>query len=153
MDLAHLTHLAALHAAWQNTRRAAIKTRVQLAVTRQTINRIEQQAQTPSESAFFRQVLQVRPPMLHALPSRDAGRNKVWLAVVSDSKVDANLLASIDMLQPDPAHRDTAMASHFRPFWLRGMGWLVETELFQGMEAIRPRSRRPRLYKPELVCI
>ena len=30
------------------------------------------------------------------------------------------------------------------------MGWLVETKLFQGMEAIRPRSRRLRLYEP--VC-
>jgi len=39
---AHLTHLAALHTAWQNTRCATIKHRVQLAVTRQTINRIEQ---------------------------------------------------------------------------------------------------------------
>jgi len=38
---AHLTHLAALHTAWQNTRRATIKHRVQLVVTRQTINRIE----------------------------------------------------------------------------------------------------------------
>jgi len=42
---AHLTHLAALHTAWQNTHRDTIKHRVQLAVTRQTINRIEQQAQ------------------------------------------------------------------------------------------------------------
>ena len=52
---AHLTHLAALHTGWQNTRRATIKHRVQLAVTLQTINRIEQQAQIPS--AFFKQVL------------------------------------------------------------------------------------------------
>jgi len=36
---AHLTHLAALHTAWQNTRCATIKYRVQLAVTQQTINR------------------------------------------------------------------------------------------------------------------
>ena len=100
---AHLTHLAALHTAWQNTRRATIKHRVQPAVTRQSINCIEQQAQTPS--AFFRQVVPVHPPMLHTLPFRDAARNKVWLAIVSDSKVDANLLASIDILQPDPAHR------------------------------------------------
>ena len=42
----------------------------------------------------------------------------MWLAIVSDSKVNANLLASIHMLQPDPAHRGAAMASHFRPFWL-----------------------------------
>ena len=35
---AHLTHLAALHTAWQNTHRANIKHQVQLAVTRQTIN-------------------------------------------------------------------------------------------------------------------
>ena len=146
----HLTHLAALHTAWQNIRHATIKHRVQLAVTRQTINCIEQQAQTPS--AFLRQVLPVHPPMPHTLLFRDAARIKVWLAIVSNSKVDANLLASIDMLQPDPAHRGTAMASHCRPFWLtRGMGWLVITELFQGTEAMRPRSRRPRLYKP--VCI
>ena len=85
-----------LHTAWQNTRRATIKHRVQLAVTRQTINRIEQQAQTPS--AFFKQVLPVHPPMPDTLPFRDAARNKVWLAIVSDLKVDANLLASIDML-------------------------------------------------------
>jgi len=51
--------------------------------------------------------------MPHTLPFRDAARIKVWLAIVSDSKVDANLTASIDMLQPDPAHRGTAMASHF----------------------------------------
>ena len=56
--------------------------------------------------------------MLHTLPFRDAAHNKVWLAIVSDSKVYTNLLASIDMLQPDPAHRGAAMASHFRPFWL-----------------------------------
>jgi len=56
--------------------------------------------------------------MPHTPPFRDAARNKVWLAIVSDLKVDVNLLASIDMLQPDPAHRGTAMASHFRPFWL-----------------------------------
>jgi len=56
--------------------------------------------------------------MPHTQPFRDAACNKVWLAIVSDSKVDANLLASIDMLQPDPAHRGTAMASHFQPFWL-----------------------------------
>jgi len=42
---AHLTHLAALHTAWQNTRRATIKRWVQLAVTWQTINSIEQRAQ------------------------------------------------------------------------------------------------------------
>jgi len=113
---AHLTHLAALHTAWQNTRRASIKHRVHLAVTQQTINRIEQQAQT--HSAFFRQVLPVYPAVPHTLPFRDAARNKVWLAIVSDSKVDANLLASIDLLQPDPAHRGAAMTSHFRPFWL-----------------------------------
>jgi len=81
----------------------------------QTINRIEQQAQTPS--TFFRQVLPVHPPMPHTLPFRDAACNKVWLAIVSDSKVDANLLASINMLQPDPAHRGASMASHFQPFW------------------------------------
>jgi len=40
---AHLT--IALHTAWQNTRCATIKLRVQLAVTRQTINRIEKKAQ------------------------------------------------------------------------------------------------------------
>jgi len=51
---AHLTHPAALHTAWQNTRHATIK------------------------------------------------------------HLDADLLASIDMLQPNPAHR----GSHFRPFWL-----------------------------------
>jgi len=110
----HLTHLVALHTVWQNTRRATIKHRVQLAVTRQTIHRIEQQAQTPS--VFFKQVLQVHPPIPHTLPFRDATRHKVWLAIVSDSKVDANLLANIDMFQPDPAHRGAAMASHFRPF-------------------------------------
>jgi len=49
---AHLTHLAALHTAWQNIRRATTKHRVHLAVTQQTINRIEQQAQTPS--VFFK---------------------------------------------------------------------------------------------------
>jgi len=108
---AHLMHLAALHIAWQNTSRATIKHWVQLAVTQQTINRIEQQAQTPS--AFFRQVLPVHPPMPHTLPFRDTARNKVWLAIVSDSKVDANLIASIDMLQPDPAHQGVAMSSHF----------------------------------------
>jgi len=112
---AHLTHLTALHTAWQNTRRDTIKHRVQLAVTRQTIYRIEQQAQTPS--AFFKQVLPVHLPMPHTLPFRDAARNKVWLAIVSDSKIDADLLANIGMLQPDPAHRGAAMASHFRPFW------------------------------------
>jgi len=101
---AHLMHLASLHTAWPNTRRATIKHQVQLAVTRQTINRIEQQAQTPS--AFFRQVLPVPPPTPHTLPFRDAAcnRDKVWLAIVRDSKVDTNLLASIDMLQPDLAH-------------------------------------------------
>jgi len=36
--------------------------------------------------------------MPDTLPFRDAARNKVWLAIVSDLKVDANLLASIDML-------------------------------------------------------
>jgi len=111
-----LTHLATLHTAWQNTRRATVKHRVQLEVTRQTINRIEQQAQTLS--AFFKQVLPVHPPMPHTLPFRGAARNKVWLAIVSDFKVDANLLANIDMLQPDPARRCATMASHFRPFWL-----------------------------------
>ena len=85
---------------------------MQLAVTWQTINRIEQQAQ------FFKQVLPVHPPIPHALPFRDTARNKVWLAIVSDSKVDVKLLDNIDMLQPDPAHRGAAMASHFRPFWL-----------------------------------
>ena len=71
---AYLTHLATPHTAWQNTRSATIKHRVQLAVTRQTINRIEQQAQT--HSAFFKQVLPVNPPMPHTLPFRDAARNK-----------------------------------------------------------------------------
>jgi len=99
---AHLTHLVALHTPWPNTSCATIKHRVQLAVTRQTIDRIEKQAQTPS--AFFRQVLPVHPPKMHTLPFRDAVCNKVWLAIVSDSKVDAKLLASIDTLQPDPAH-------------------------------------------------
>jgi len=84
---------------------------VHLAATQQTINRIEQQAQTPS--AFFRQVLAVHPPMPHTLPFQDAAHNKVWLAIVSNSKVDAKLLASIDLLQLDPAHRGAAMASHF----------------------------------------
>jgi len=107
----HLTHLVALHTAWQNTRRDTIKHRVQLAVTRQTINHSEQQAQTPS--AFFKQVLTVHPPIPHTLPFRDAACNKVWLAIVSDSKGDANLLANIYMLQPDPAHQGAAMASHF----------------------------------------
>jgi len=51
--------------------------------------------------------------MPHTLSFRDAARNKVWLAIVSDSKVDANLLASIDMLQSDPAHQSAAMALHF----------------------------------------
>jgi len=88
---AHLTHFAALHTAWQNTRRATIKHRVQLAVTRHTINRMEQQAQTPS--AFFGQVLPVHPPMPHTLPFRDAARNKVWQAIVSDSEFNANLLS------------------------------------------------------------
>jgi len=108
---AHLMHLAALHTAWQNTCRATIKHWVQLAVTRQTINRIEQQVQTPS--AFFRQVLPVHPPKPHILSFPDEACNKMWLAIVSDSKVDANLLASIDMLQPDPAHRGAGMALHF----------------------------------------
>ena len=54
--------------------------------------------------------------MPDTLPFRDAARNKVWLPIVSDSKVDANLLVDIDMLQPDPPHRGAAMASHFRPF-------------------------------------
>ena len=113
---AHFTHLASLHTAWQNTRRATIKHRVQLTVTRQTINRIEQQAQIPS--AFFKQVLPVHPPIPHTLPFRDAVRDKVWVPIVSDSRVDANLLANIGMFQPDLAHRGAAMASHFRPFWL-----------------------------------
>ena len=113
---AHFTHLAALRTAWQTTRRDTIKHRVQLAAAQQTIQRIEQQA--PNPSAFYQQVLAVIPPIPHTLPFSDPDRNKVWLAIVSDSKVDANLLASIDMLQPDPAHRGDAMASNFRPFWL-----------------------------------
>jgi len=108
---AHLTHLTALHTTWQNTRRATIQHQVQFVVTRQTINRIEHQAQFPS--AFFKQVLPVHPPIPHNPPFRDATHNKVWLTIVSDSKVDANLLANIDMLQPDLAHQVAAMASHF----------------------------------------
>jgi len=42
----------------------------------------------------------------------------VWLAIASDSKVNANLLTSINMLQLDPAHQGAAMALHFQPFWL-----------------------------------
>ena len=75
------------------------------------INRIEQQAHAPSAS--FRQVPPVHPPMPPTLPFQDAARNKAGPAIVSNSKVNANLLASIDMLQPDPAHWDDAMASHF----------------------------------------
>ena len=112
----HLTHLAALHTAWQNIRHATIKHQVQLAVKRQTINCIEQQAQPPS--AFFRQVLSVHSPILHTLPFRDATCNKVWLAIVRDFKVDVNLLVNVDMLQPDTTHQGAVMASHFRPFWL-----------------------------------
>jgi len=57
--------------------------------------------------------------MPYNLPFRDAAHHKVWLASVSNSKVDAYLLASIDMLQPNSAQRGAAMASHFRPFWLK----------------------------------
>ena len=68
---AHLTHLVALHTAWQNTSRATIKHWVQLAVTWQTINHNEYQAQTPL--AFFRQVLPVHPPMPYTtLPRRSS---------------------------------------------------------------------------------
>ena len=61
---AHLTHLAGLHTAWQNTRRATINHRVQLAVTRQTINRIEQQAKFPQHSSnkCYQYILPCRIP-------------------------------------------------------------------------------------------
>ena len=114
---AHSVHLAALRTAWMVTRRAAITQRVQLAAAKLAAARIEQ-LPTSTPPTFFKQVLPVHPPTPHTLPFGDAARNKVWLAAVSDSKVDANLLASIDMLQPDPAHRGAAMASNFRPFWL-----------------------------------
>jgi len=111
----HLTHLAALHAAWQNTRCATIKHEVHLAVTQQTISCIEQQAQTPSGFRVFRQVLLVHPPIPRTLPFQDTAHDKVWLAVVRDSKVNANLNlpANIDMFQPDPAHWGDTMAPQF----------------------------------------
>ena len=114
---AHSVHLAALRTAWTVTRRAAITQRVQLAAAKLAAARIEQ-LPTCTPPTFFKQVLPVHPPTPHTLPFGDAARNMVWLAAVSDSKEDANLLASIDMLQPDPAHRGAAMASNFRPFWL-----------------------------------
>ena len=50
----------------------------------------------------------------------DDRRNRVWLActaATTSAFQDFNLLASIDMLEPDPVNRRAALKFHFAPFW------------------------------------
>jgi hypothetical protein len=107
-------------------RRAYERHRVQqgvnIARACQAIQDKQSLAASSTSGAFRRQILNVAAPLPFVLPFRDAARNRAWLAAAAvpqdGDPSNLNILASIDMLEPDPIHRGAAMGNpRFRPFW------------------------------------
>ena len=125
----------ALTATWATARASAVTRRVQAAAASTAVTRLSAPPPLPS-SSVYKQILPVRPPIPTIRPFADAARNRVWMAAFTATPTtDFNLMASIDMLEPDPAHRGSALASSFRPFWLEAekLEWdgLVERKCFK----------------------
>ena len=120
---------------WTDARVIVVRQQVCAIAVDSAIRKLSTPPATPPQSVH-KQILPVLPPVPCILPFADADRNRVWLAAfhITDT-TDLNLMAIIDMLEPDPAHRGLALGSRFRPFWLETekMEWedLCERKCFK----------------------
>jgi len=102
--------------------RHRVQQSVNIARACQAIQDKQSLAASSTSGAFRRQILNVAAPLPFVLPFRDAAHNRAWLAAAAvpqdGDPSDLNILASIDMLEPDPIHRGAAMGNpRFCPFW------------------------------------
>jgi ribA/ribD-fused uncharacterized protein len=126
---------AAMTKMWTDARAMAVRQHVCARAVDSAIRQLSTPPAPPPPS-MYKQILPVRPPVPCIRPFADAARNRVWLAAFHiTATTDLNLMASIDMLEPDPAHRGLALGSRFRPFWLEAekMEWegLCERKCFK----------------------
>jgi hypothetical protein len=112
---------------WTDARATAVRQQVCAIAVDSAIRKLSTPADPPPQSGpVYKQILPVHPPVPCIRPFADAARNRVWMAAFHiTATTDLNLMASIDMLEPDPAHRGLTLGSRFRLFWLEAerMEW------------------------------
>ena len=112
-------NLSVLAVAWEQTCQNT-RARVQPRAAERVLSALYCPQLPFSPRPLYRPILPLQP-LPHTLPFRLGGRqNRVWLAcavATSSAFQDLNFLASIDMLEPDPANRRAALRSRFAPFW------------------------------------